>query len=368
MTPDLDARAAQRCRQCGARLEFAAGQAALQCPFCGAKNELAPSSEAQRAAASEEFDYHQWLQQVADEQPLVEARAVRCTRCGATSSWPAHTVADRCGFCSAPLVAGDATTCRQIKPVGIVPFKIDQSDAMARFKAWIRSRWFAPNALKRAYRADHGLQGVYVPYWSYDAASYTTYTGERGEHYYVPQTYTQNGQTKTRMVRRTRWWPASGAVSVPFDDVLVPATTTLPESQVGGIAPWDLSALEPYRDEFVSGFQVQVYEVGLAGGFERAEKIMRDAIHHAVCADIGGDEQRVHSMHPTFSDIRFRHQLLPIWMSSYRYGGKVYRFLVNGQSGAVQGERPWSWWKIGFAVLGALLVMLVLVVVFGDGG
>ena len=43
--------------------------------------------------------------------------------------------------------------------------------------------------------------------------------------------------------------------------------------------------------------------------------------------------------------------LLPIWMAAYKYNGKSYRFLVNGQTGEVQGERPWSIWKIAFAVI-----------------
>ena len=53
---------------------------------------------------------------------------------------------------------------------------------------------------------------------------------------------------------------------------------------------------------------------------------------------------------------RFKHILLPIWLASYRYQDKVYRFLVNGQSGEVQGERPWSVWKITFAVLCGLIL------------
>ncbi|MFM7655300.1 MAG: hypothetical protein ACKO56_07905, partial [Paracoccaceae bacterium] len=37
--------------------------------------------------------------------------------------------------------------------------------------------------------------------------------------------------------------------------------------------------------------------------------------------------------------------------------GKSYRFVVNGQTGEVQGERPYSWWKIGFAVLAVVVVV-----------
>jgi hypothetical protein len=51
------------------------------------------------------------------------------------------------------------------------------------------------------------------------------------------------------------------------------------------------------------------------------------------------------------SEITFKHVLLPVWMAAYRYKGKSYRFVVNGQTGRVQGERPWSAVKIAIAVI-----------------
>jgi hypothetical protein len=81
-------------------------------------------------------------------------------------------------------------------------------------------------------------------------------------------------------------------------------------------------------------------------------------IRSTVRSDIGGDEQRITTMNTTYSDITFKHILLPIWISSYRYKGKVYRFLINGQTGEVQGERPYSALKIMLAVL---LVIAVIV-------
>jgi hypothetical protein len=74
-----------------------------------------------------------------------------------------------------------------------------------------------------------------------------------------------------------------------------------------------------------------------------------------VRRDIGGDEQRVNSVDTKYSDETFKHILLPIWMAAYKYNNKTYRFVVNGQTGKVQGERPYSAWKIAFAVLLALL-------------
>jgi hypothetical protein len=91
--------------------------------------------------------------------------------------------------------------------------------------------------------------------------------------------------------------------------------------------------------------------VPLAEGDAQAKARMARIIEQDARRDIGGDEQRVHDIDTDYADETFKHILLPVWMAAYKYNGKSYRFLVNGQTGEVQGERPWSIWKIGFTVL-----------------
>ena len=57
----------------------------------------------------------------------------------------------------------------------------------------------------------------------------------------------------------------------------------------------------------------------------------------------------------------FKHILLPVWTAAYKFRGQSFRFVVNGQTGKVQGERPWSAVKIAFAVLLAALVVAAAV-------
>jgi hypothetical protein len=120
----------------------------------------------------------------------------------------------------------------------------------------------------------------------------------------------------------------------------------------------------PYSDSYVSGFKVEAYSTGLAAGFERAQKVMEPDIRQAVERDIGGDRQRVHSIQTGYNRRTFRHVLLPVWISAYQYGGKTFRFLVNGQTGLVKGERPWSAVKIAAAVIAALVAAFALYQMF----
>lgn len=337
------------CGQCGASLEYSPGVEQLQCPYCGHQNAIATSDD-----VIEEMDYHAALADAAAQEETVERLEVQCTSCGASSTLGANIAADECPFCGTPIVK-TAEARRVFMPRGLLSFKIRKEEAQSAFRDWIQSLWFAPNALKKRAKQVERLQGVYMPYWTYDCRADTRYSGLRGEHYWETETYTVtvNGrsETRTRQVQKTHWYPTSGDVWNNFDDVLVLASDSLPKDKTDALEPWDLSNLTPYQDEYLSGFKAESYHVSLEAGFDYAKYRMDPVIRETICRDIGGDVQQILEMRTRYSGITFKHILLPIWISAYRYRNTIYRFLVNGRTGEVQGERPWSWIKITLAVL-----------------
>jgi len=62
--------------------------------------------------------------------------------------------------------------------------------------------------------------------------------------------------------------------------------------------------------------------------------------------------------------------LLPVWIMAYRYKEKLYRFLVNGQTGRCTGEAPISYKKIAVVagIVAAVLLVILLFVCAGGGG
>lgn len=46
-----------------------------------------------------------------------------------------------------------------------------------------------------------------------------------------------------------------------------------------------------------------------------------------------------------------------IWLVRYDYGARNFQVVVNGYTGKVAGEQPWSWVKIALAVLLVLAVL-----------
>jgi len=343
------------CGQCGAQLRFAPGQRHLTCQYCGHEQDI-PQSEGAREIALTTLDLRDALSNHLPPQAMEEHRVLGCSNCGAQVEFDPAQHAAQCPFCGSPVVT-DTGTQRQIKPAAVLPFKLTERQAHESMRIWLRRLWFAPNKLKDYARSDGSrLDGLYVPYWAFDSDTHSRYSGERGDAYYETRSVTRDGKTQTEQVRKIRWTRVSGRVQRRFNDVLVMAAQSLPPAYTRNLEPWMLGDLAPYAPEFLSGFRAEGYTVQLPEGHVQALTRMDEVIRQDVRRDIGGDEQRVHSVDTDHQDERFKHLLLPIWMAAYRYRDKTYRFVVNGQTGKVQGERPWSAWKIA----GAIVVAVVL--------
>ncbi len=348
------------CTGCGAVLHFKPGTRILTCQYCGAENPIEESEQ-----LIEEIDYKKFIDEKLDKEEKIEVVSVRCPACGAAITLAPHITSDQCPYCASHIVVKSGSTSTLLKPKSLLPFIIDKKKAGELFRAWLKKLWFAPSDLKKANVVSEKVNGIYVPYWTYDTRTYTSYTGQRGDYYYETVTYTttESGRTvtRTRQVRRTRWTFAAGSVSNNFDDILVIASHSLPQKYSERLEPWNLSKLVPYNDKYLSGFRSESYQVDVTTGLNEAKEKMIPIIRQTVRNDIGGNEQRILTMNTTYNDVTFKHILLPVWISSYRFKNRVYRFLINGQTGEVQGERPWSVLKITLAVLGVIIVIAAII-------
>jgi predicted RNA-binding Zn-ribbon protein involved in translation (DUF1610 family) len=347
------------CASCGAGLEYAPGKAVLKCPYCGQENKLV-----QLQGLVEELDFYEYFARAAEQGESEEKQTVTCGSCSAVSTVDSNISLDRCPFCGSQLTAR-AKASRLIKPGALLPFKITRDKAAGEFRRWLSGLWFAPGELKQYATTSGGIRGMYLPYWTYDARVTTEYQGQRGEDYNETEQYDtedKNGNTvtRTRTITRTRWYPAVGVVGNVFDDVLVLAGRSLPEEIIVSLEPWDLKNLVPYADEYMSGFQSEAYQVDLGAGFEKAKLIMDGAVRRTIERDIGGNRQQITAARSQYDDITFKHILLPVWISAYRYRDRTFRFIVNARSGQVQGERPYSVLKIALAVVAVLIVLLII--------
>lgn len=336
------------CDQCGADYRFDPKESQLVCDHCGHTSEMADMGPWK--GSINELDFKTAINNQLPAQEIEQTRVSKCPNCAAQVEFDAVTHSKECPFCATPVVT-DTGKHRHIKPKGVLPFALNERAANRAMTDWLGKLWFAPNGLQEYARKGRKMDGIYVPYWTFDADTKSSYRGERGTEYHETRTVMRDGKQEQQTVTKVRWRNVSGRVARFFDDVLVLASRSLPKKFTDALQPWDLDALEPYRPEFLAGFRAEGYAVELEEGFVEARAHMDRVILRDVKFDISGDRQRVHNIDTSVSDVTFKHILLPVWMAAYKYRGKTYRFVVNGRTGRVQGERPWSAWKIAVAVL-----------------
>ena len=71
-------------------------------------------------------------------------------------------------------------------------------------------------------------------------------------------------------------------------------------------------------------------------------------------------------MDVAYSKMTYKYLLLPLWMSSFTFNGKIFQFVVNGQTGKVGGKSPVSPIKVIIAILIAIVILIILFNIFGN--
>lgn len=355
------------CPNCGGMLAYDPDSEALKCTSCGAV--VAISADVARPSQIAKRDLSSTMAQLAQLQQNAQTqfsgdKEIVCQNCGGHTVFTGTWTALRCPYCNTPIQRDDVHDAPTRLPMdGILPLQIGQRDAQQRIEAWINSRRFAPNAFKK-YREVGSFTSVYLPYFDYDAATTTRYTGMRGIH--RTETYTNSkGERMTRVV--TDWYPASGVVNNQFEDVTGHASQGVDDAKVTELEPWPMQYSRQYSPQFVAGHLSRTYDLDAQQVFMgRVKSRMEGVIDTTIRADIGGDTQQIRSRDINWLMVRFCQLALPVWMLTVTYKQKPYQVLINGVTGEVQGQRPWSAVKITLAVLAALIILAVLYLLFGS--
>lgn len=352
--------AAYRCPNCNSEMIYDAAARGLRCDHCGTTREV--PAEGPAASQIQAYDLMAGLRQEQLGGMGRPAKAVRCKECGATVQYEPNVTTAKCLFCDSSYVAPHESSTKAIRPESLIPFQIDKAAASKRFSEWIGRLWFRPSDLKQRAKLEN-LDGVYIPYWVYNAHVHSRWTADAGYYEYVTVTKRDSeGKERTVQERRIRWVPASGQREDDYRDLLVCASSGLPSRFVARIENFNCASLVPYNPGYLAGWRAEEYVIGLQEGWDRCSQRIAAEQYRRCAADVPGDTHRALSVNNSFSNVTWRHVLLPIWIAAYRYRQKAYRFVVNGQTGQLAGEAPWSWVKL------TILFLVIAAVIAGLAG
>ena len=347
------------CSGCSADLEWSPGAGVLECPYCGTRTEIeteeSPASADGIPKAIVEYDLDAALVSVPRGWGAHVAE-FKCSQCGACSAVEPHITVTVCAFCGTTQMEVQPVDQDVIRPESLLPFSFEEKRARDSFSGWVKGLWFRPNDLRRLAKLD-GLKGVYAPVFTFDMRSSTDWNAQSGFYYYVS---VSDGKGGTKQERRTRWEWRSGNVRRSFDDWMVVASTGLTQELFEGLLPYDTSGLVPYDNRYLAGFTAERYQRDLHEAWAVGRGGMETVIDAAVQQDIPGDTHRMLTQTTHTWDETFKHCLVPVWISAYRYKDKTYHYVVNGVTGKMNGTAPYSWIKVSFAILSIALSIAAL--------
>lgn len=310
------------CPQCGGKMGFDARRRALSCGYCG--HTLSEAQALLEGDVVTEQDFilslptakaHRW--------ELATARLLHCEGCSASFTLPPLQVAGACPFCGSAYVVASAESRELIQPDGVLPFHLDAEAAVQAVRRWLEALRLRPGDLDE--RASIlAPRAMYIPFWTFDTGGEVRWHG---------------------LVRENdQWLLRSGNYLLGHDDLLVPASHSLPNAILSQLADFDTSALLPYSADLLADWAAEIYQIPVADASLVARQRALEDARRYITRRILGDEyvRDLQISHPGSVIESYKLVLLPVWVSGYRYQGRDYLAAVNGQTGRVAGEVPRS--------------------------
>ena len=357
-----------QCPACTGPLHYDGASGKLVCDYCGsaydvkdiearyakkqAAADTAAEGDAKKAARLPRQDSPVWSE--AEAEGL---NSYSCPTCGAELVCDETTAATTCPYCGNPTVLGGKLSGK-LKPEYILPFKLDKKAAIAQLTRYYKGKAFLPKAFKSQNHIAE-IQGVYVPFWLYDAnvEADMTFNATRSHTHTTPDEYIT--ETDHFLVHR------QGSLS--FEKVPVDGATKMPDGHMDAIEPYDYGGLKPFAMSYLPGFLAEKYDVSKDESSRRARVRCENSAENAVRNTVLGYETCVtarKNLRVKPGDVKYA--LMPVWLLSTQWQGKNFLFAMNGQTGKLIGDLPidkkrlWAFIGGAFAVGTALLGWLFI--------
>ncbi len=310
------------CPICSGNLTVDEVSGHVECRFCGHSEQRQPTASSglngdslTMALLERKANPVRWV---------IGERLLHCNECGAERTLPARKLSHDCPFCgSTHVILQDALGSFE-QPDGLVPFKISRQQAGESIKNVLGgmvqriANLFDNNRVKRA-----TLDGVYLPYWVFDAVAditeTRTYKGTSRDSGFVRQ----RSQTQTRFTDG-------------LYDVLVPAVTSPPQPMLDRIGRFDLNAAQAYDPRLLARYPAELYSIDFDKASLEARSIVSREMRRKHEAKELGDERVEIRVFAAVQQMSFRLILMPVWVATLiEEDGDLRTALVNGQTGRV---------------------------------
>ncbi len=338
-----------KCPNCGGGLLFDADKQDFKCEYCDSvfkeedffhKDENLNVETAETETSDENYE---------------NAVLYVCPSCGAEVVTDETTAATTCYYCSNPVVLSGKLS-GELKPDMIVPFKIDKKGAIDKFKEMCGKKKFLPKNFVSESRLEE-IKGVYFPYWYVDCET--------------------NGSMNAKS-RHVRSWVVG---DIKYTETTVKGHFRQGEMQIRNmpeaalkskdkdimryVCPFNSQELVPFSMSYLSGFFAERRNIEYKEIENEVDAKIKSFSTDKLKSSINEVNVSVTDSMINLGEKRWRYNLLPVWVLSYKHKEKNYIYALNGQTGKVYGELPVCNKKLGALFAGVAAGVSILLTVMG---
>jgi len=329
------------CPKCGGQVAFILQSGRITCKYCGYEQD----TQDRPISAQEErpLDFvipttlgHHWAE---------AQQRVSCASCGAVGLLPPGQKTTQCPYCGSNQMVESENSGELLEPQGIALMKFDGGKVQQTVKNWLGRGLFAPDDLVNSAQRLF-LRPAYYSCWDFSGNLEVNWKCEVNE-----------GSSKN-----PNWVPRNGMESSFFNDVLVSGVSALTPAELKSIEPFKMKEILEFKLDYLAGWPTMVYDRSVSD----ASLLAREKVTKKMRGDLGqrveiGREKRNLTMSPgNWIGMTYKHLLLPVWIGTYRYRGKEYHLLVNGQTGKIGGGKPRDTVKVFLSTIFVVVFIFLL--------
>jgi len=299
------------CPNCGGRMTYTANGQSLQCDYCESRQRLEQASRSTDAVP--EGDFHVALATRRGHINPIWIHSVTCAGCGAELIIESSQLTKTCPYCKTPYALDHVTDSEIIPPEGILPLEITTEQAAAAFSAWHQVELPDPPETI-------DLQAVYLAVWTFDIGGKVLW--------------------KCQIKKDRQWLPLDGQEIVYHNDLPVFATQQLPDALHSAMKGFDFTKMVDFDLRYLAGVMAENYQLSAGDASLQARKIALDEERRKIESKLPSQVNNLRVDSTKMIVESFRLVLVPAYIVRFMLQDRQYYGLVNGQTGAVQSQKP----------------------------
>jgi len=308
------------CPQCGGVMAFEPGEKSLRCTYCGHHQTI--FSALKDGLLVKEHDFAVALATAKGHVLPAGTHVCRCEGCQARLVL-AREFSTHCPYCGSSHVI-EIETPEMVQPEGVIPFAIEAGEAQKTFR-----RWLDKNVKGDQIRTTRA-RGLYLPAWTFDISKEVRWRGIEPDN-------NRYGPSQKRV--------HEGSYFILEDDILVPATHTLPQDLSGVFDKFLIQEAVSYDSAYLANWPTALYEISVSDASLLARQVVlkkgKKTAHMQALARVP-NIQNFQILPTDIAVLSYKLVLLPFWITNYRHEDTVYTVVINGQTGQVSGQKPAS--------------------------